>query len=53
MDSIIKSNNIDDDASWLNTTLLTPLTHEGAHLVGVNELLVKELAFVNELVRRR
>jgi hypothetical protein len=50
MDSIIESNNIDDDAPWLNTTLLTPVTHEGAHLVGVKELLVKESTFVNELV---
>ncbi len=53
MDSIIESNNIDDDAQWLNTTLLTPFTHESAHLVGAKELSVKELAFVNELVRRR
>jgi len=34
MDSFIESNNINDDASWLNTTLLTPLTHEGACLMG-------------------
>ncbi len=29
MDSVIESNNINDDVSWLNTTLLMPLTHEG------------------------
>jgi hypothetical protein len=50
MDSVIKSNNIDDDAPWLNIVLLTPPTHEGACLVGAKELSTKELAIVNELI---
>jgi hypothetical protein len=41
MGSIIESNNIDDNAPWLNTTLLMPPTHEGAHLVGAKELSTK------------
>lgn len=53
MDSVIKSNNIDDDAPWLNIVLLTPPTHEGACLVGAKELSTKELAIVNELIWKK
>jgi hypothetical protein len=34
MDLVIELNNIDDNAPWLNTTLMMPPTHEGACLVG-------------------
>ncbi len=50
MDSVIKSNNIDDDVTWLNIALLTPPTHEGACLVGAKELSTKESIVANELI---
>jgi hypothetical protein len=53
MDLVTESNNINDDASWLNTPLLTPPTNEGACLLGAKELSTKDLAIVNEIIRRR
>jgi hypothetical protein len=52
MDSVIKSNNI-DDALGLNIALLTPPTHKGACLVGAKELWTKESIVVNELIKKK